>query len=168
MVSRWLARTFCDPSRDPKTVNMETMAQNPRLMSAIRFASAKYNITYCLKDKQIECLDVLVRGKDLLAILPTGCGKTLVYALLPSCSSVARVEVLPIGFWVGRQNQSYRSNASESAIDAWLLVQISVILTIFNVPLADFPLYAWYCILYTWRQDTTEFKIAWSFFVPRW
>ena len=42
------------------------------------------NISHiCLKQKQVICLEYIFLGKDVLAILPTGYGKSLVFHLLP-------------------------------------------------------------------------------------
>ena len=38
---------------------------------------------YQLKDAQEEVLDALLDGKDAIVQLPTGYGKTLIYALYP-------------------------------------------------------------------------------------
>ncbi|XP_066931720.1 bifunctional 3'-5' exonuclease/ATP-dependent helicase WRN-like [Clytia hemisphaerica] len=39
---------------------------------------------YSFKPKQFEAIDHILRGRDTLAILPTGYGKSLIYQLLPS------------------------------------------------------------------------------------
>ena len=44
-------------------------------------ASALHGIV--LGPKQVECIDHVLRGDDVLAILPTGYGKSLVFQLLP-------------------------------------------------------------------------------------
>ena len=47
-----------------------------------------------LKSKQRAALEALVRDKrDLLAILPTGYGKSLIYQLLPDVFNVIRGKV---------------------------------------------------------------------------
>lgn len=53
-------------------------------LSCLHFAiidSVYSNI--CLKPKQVICLEYIFLGKDVLAILPTGYGKSLVFHLLP-------------------------------------------------------------------------------------
>lgn len=37
----------------------------------------------CLKDKQKECIEALLKKKDVLGLLPTGFGKSLIYQLFP-------------------------------------------------------------------------------------
>ena len=41
------------------------------------------NIPFELKQNQIKCLELLSSGKDVLAVLPTGYGKSIIYAILP-------------------------------------------------------------------------------------
>ena len=46
----------------------------------------RLNIQFALKEQQIECIKTITdhsSRKDVIAILPTGYGKTLIYALLP-------------------------------------------------------------------------------------
>ncbi|XP_066928105.1 uncharacterized protein [Clytia hemisphaerica] len=38
-----------------------------------------------VKQKQIEAVDSILRGKDTLCVLPTGYGKSLIYQMLPVC-----------------------------------------------------------------------------------
>ena len=35
------------------------------------------------KPKQMQCFDALIHGNDLIAVLPTGYGKSLIFQLLP-------------------------------------------------------------------------------------
>jgi superfamily II DNA helicase RecQ len=47
---------------------------------------------YCLKDKQRECIrHIFMNKKDVLAVLPTGYGKTLIYSLLPALYDASTV-----------------------------------------------------------------------------
>ena len=39
--------------------------------------------SFCLKPKQVQCFEYLLQGFDVLSILPTGFGKSLVFQLLP-------------------------------------------------------------------------------------
>ncbi len=48
----------------------------------------QHGLRYDLKNKQIECLQHNVTGKEVLALLPTGYGKTIIYSVLPSLSDV--------------------------------------------------------------------------------
>ncbi|XP_070551389.1 ATP-dependent DNA helicase Q1-like [Ptychodera flava] len=54
------------------------------LRTAVEATLKEHKIPYKLKDKQVECLEHVVAGHDVLGILPTGYGKTVIYALLPS------------------------------------------------------------------------------------
>ena len=36
------------------------------------------------KVKQVVCLEAIYRGRDVVAVLPTGCGKSMIFHLLPS------------------------------------------------------------------------------------
>ena len=38
---------------------------------------------FCFKPKQVQCFEYLLKGHDVVAILPTGYGKSLVFHLLP-------------------------------------------------------------------------------------
>ena len=37
-----------------------------------------------LRPKQVKCLEAIYRGRDVVAILPTGYGKSMIFHLLPS------------------------------------------------------------------------------------
>ena len=54
------------------------------LDNAVKFATNKL---YChdvkLKDEQFRAVESVLRGKDVLAVLPTGFGKSLIYQILP-------------------------------------------------------------------------------------
>jgi ATP-dependent DNA helicase RecQ len=39
--------------------------------------------SFCLKPKQVQCFEYLLQGFDVLSILPTGFGKSLLFQLLP-------------------------------------------------------------------------------------
>ena len=53
------------------------------LQEAINFA--KTNSTHIeLKEEQKEAVRNIVNGRDVIAVLPTGFGKSLIYQLLPS------------------------------------------------------------------------------------
>lgn len=43
----------------------------------------KFNLDFSLKKEQITVLDALLERKDVIAILPTGFGKSMCYSLLP-------------------------------------------------------------------------------------
>ena len=48
----------------------------------------KITITFRLKVKQMTCLYDLLFGRDVLAILPTGFGKSIIFHLLPDFLSL--------------------------------------------------------------------------------
>jgi len=52
------------------------------LPSALNFASQRMGIKR-LKPKQLEVLEAFVFGKDTFVSLPTGYGKSVIFAILP-------------------------------------------------------------------------------------
>ena len=48
---------------------------------AVKVASAKLGVV--LKEKQLEAVLAFMSGKDVFVSLPTGYGKSLIYAILP-------------------------------------------------------------------------------------
>jgi superfamily II DNA or RNA helicase len=61
----------------------------------------KRNLDFQLKDVQFSILkDIVVHQRDVLAILPTGYGKTMIYSLLPNvfdeCEEVSSSIVIVI------------------------------------------------------------------------
>ena len=74
--------------------NVETIQQIPRsvaslellaTLTAIRSAleKTKHDVSFCLKPLQVKCLHEARLGRDVMAVLPTGYGKSLVFQLLP-------------------------------------------------------------------------------------
>ena len=60
-------------------------ASTTKFASALREAQTKRNLNFQLKQEQMSILcDLVIRQKDVLAVLPTGFGKTLIYSLLPT------------------------------------------------------------------------------------
>ena len=59
------------------------MDSTAKLRDAIEFARRKCKISFQLRDKQIECIENIVKKQDTIAILPTSYGKSLIYTLLP-------------------------------------------------------------------------------------
>ena len=54
------------------------------LNNAIKIAINKlYSQDVKLKDEQFCAVESVLRGKDVLAVLPTGFGKSLIYQILP-------------------------------------------------------------------------------------
>ena len=45
--------------------------------------ASEFQSTLQLKDKQIECLNHVLSGRDVIANLPVGYGKSIIYQLLP-------------------------------------------------------------------------------------
>ena len=55
------------------------------LLSALN-ASLAHFVHKTLKDEQVECIRRIVcHGRDVLAVLPTGFGKSAIYQLIPKC-----------------------------------------------------------------------------------
>ena len=50
----------------------------------LNFANVVGEYSVILKPKQVLCLEAVYQGKDLLAVLPTGYGKSLIFHLIPS------------------------------------------------------------------------------------
>lgn len=46
--------------------------------------------SFCLKPLQVKCFESLLKGLDVIAVLPTGFGKSLLFQLLPDFLSVKR------------------------------------------------------------------------------
>ena len=55
---------------------------NMDIASAIQEAMQKLGLSY-LKDKQREAVETFLRGEDTVVALPTGYGKSLIFAILP-------------------------------------------------------------------------------------
>lgn len=54
------------------------------LSQAIKGLNAAHGSDYqCLKPKQQECIEALLNERDLMAVLPTGYGKSLIYEIIP-------------------------------------------------------------------------------------
>ena len=48
------------------------------------------NLGFILKEKQIEAIDTFVRGNGVFVSLPTGYGKSIIYASLPSVFDIVK------------------------------------------------------------------------------
>ena len=55
---------------------------------ALRLACEAHRIPYELKEQQRTGLRSLIEGQDTLVLLPTGFGKTLIYALIPTVADI--------------------------------------------------------------------------------
>lgn len=64
----------------------------------------------CLKDKQLETIEALRRG-DVLAILPTGYGKSLKYHLLPFIEDCIVIVLCPLNSILYEQKERLGENA---------------------------------------------------------
>ncbi len=53
------------------------------LKEAIRRSLLKRKLEFSLKKEQMECISSIVAGRDVLAALPTGYGKSVIYQILP-------------------------------------------------------------------------------------
>ncbi|XP_057292020.1 ATP-dependent DNA helicase RecQ-like [Hydractinia symbiolongicarpus] len=52
------------------------------ILKRISFALNNYIFQFCLKPKQAICLEALLKGNDVVAVLPTGFGKSIIFHLL--------------------------------------------------------------------------------------
>ena len=50
---------------------------------AFALVKVKYNLSLVLKKEQFEVIDSLLHGRNVIAILPTGFGKSLMFVLPP-------------------------------------------------------------------------------------
>ena len=63
------------------TSRLENIKVLQRLHSALNAGSF---YSFCLKPLQIKCLEHILNGFDVAAVLPTGFGKSLLFQLLPN------------------------------------------------------------------------------------
>ncbi|XP_057297603.1 ATP-dependent DNA helicase RecQ-like [Hydractinia symbiolongicarpus] len=52
------------------------------ILKRISFAINNYIFQFCLKPEQVICLEALLKGNDVVAVLPTGFGKSIIFYLL--------------------------------------------------------------------------------------
>lgn len=58
--------------------------ENLSVLSRLGLALNRLNFpSFCLKPLQVKCLEYLLKGFDVIAVLPTGFGKSLLFQLLP-------------------------------------------------------------------------------------
>ena len=50
---------------------------------SVDYAKKEFNIEFRLREKQQETLQHLFEGRDVISVLPTGYGKSVIYQLLP-------------------------------------------------------------------------------------
>jgi superfamily II DNA helicase RecQ len=62
----------------------EVHVDRKKFDKAVNAAKLEIGIPFDLKDKQIECLESIVCGRDTVGVLATGYGKSLIYTLLPT------------------------------------------------------------------------------------
>ena len=60
---------------------MATTRADRVISEAIATAAKDYDVV--LKDKQKEAVEVFMKGNDTFVSLPTGYGKSIIYAILP-------------------------------------------------------------------------------------
>ena len=59
-------------------------SEDSEFLSALTVASLQSFVHKTLKDEQIECIHrIACHGRDVLAVLPTGLGKSAIYVLSP-------------------------------------------------------------------------------------
>ena len=60
------------------------MEQVVKVFKYIQYSLHKHDISgFCLKVKQVQCFESLVTGHDVVCVLSTGYGKSLLFHLLP-------------------------------------------------------------------------------------
>lgn len=60
------------------------MVEKLSVLSRLGYAFNRCNFpSFCLKPLQVKCFDYLLKGKDIVVVLPTGFGKSLLFQLLP-------------------------------------------------------------------------------------
>ena len=64
--------------------------------------------SFCLKPLQVKCFECLLKGQDIIAVLPTGFGKSLLFQLLPDFLPVKAdknivIVVCPLNSIIGDQ-----------------------------------------------------------------
>ena len=58
--------------------------EEAKFLKSVEYSKKYCELAYELKDKQLQCMENIVKGKDTIGLLPTGYGKSLIYTLLPS------------------------------------------------------------------------------------
>lgn len=68
---------------------MAESRDNLSVISRLGIALNRCNFpSFCLKPLQAKCFEYLLKGYDIIAVLPTGFGKSLLFQLLPNFLSV--------------------------------------------------------------------------------
>ena len=63
---------------------LSKMTEKSSVLSRLGSAFNRCNFpSFCLKPLQVKCFEYLLKGKDVVAVLPTGFGKSLLFQLLP-------------------------------------------------------------------------------------
>ena len=74
---------LCDSVTFSQVPRADEASEESEFLSALN-ASLESFIHKTLKDEQIECIRrILCHGRDVLAVLPTGFGKSAIYQLIP-------------------------------------------------------------------------------------
>lgn len=64
---------------------MAESRDNLSVISRLGIALNRCNFpSFCLKPLQVKCFEYLLKGYDIIAVLPTGFGKSLLFQLLPN------------------------------------------------------------------------------------
>ena len=75
---------------------MEQNWTQEEITELIKQKNKKYFHYGKIKDKQMECLRYILSGKDVLAVMPTGLGKSICFQLPALCFKGATIVVTPI------------------------------------------------------------------------
>ena len=86
----WFVELYYQQQQSYFAMDQVTSEQRAKMEAVVRtFKAVDVALAACgmvdtiLRPKQIACFDHIVHGNDLVAILPTGYGKSLVFQLLP-------------------------------------------------------------------------------------
>ena len=81
----WLPVWQCDFRIRSKKIQADEASKESVFLSALN-ASLAHFVHKTLKDEQVECIRRIVcHGRDVLAVLPTGFGKSAIYQLILKC-----------------------------------------------------------------------------------
>ena len=84
MYARFRPQLHCCSTRC--TMAGTDSSRQPKLLSVFQklsIALSNHDQCFCLKPKQVLCFESLIDGSDVIAVLPTGYGKSLLFQFLP-------------------------------------------------------------------------------------